>query len=430
MGIMNHQKVLEYINEVCSHIKNKKVHEEIKLEITGHIEEIASDLVDSGETEDIAIEKAVNQMGDAEIVGRQLHKIHKPEPEWSVLAITILFSGLGLILMYLIESKGALPYNDQIFRRTAISTFIGLLAAGGFYFFDYRRLLVYSKYIYIGTILALIFVVFRGSTWLGIGTIYTNLMTPSPLLSIIALSGLYDRLDWKDSYKIFTGLVLGITPAILMLAAHSFASCFTYLFSLVTILVVSKINLKYIFGSAILAGSFILSILFKAPYRMERFLIFLDPNRDQNGVGWIYKQLSKLIHLGGFWGQGFNLDPRSSTSVPSVNSEFIFTYIVYTFGWIAGIVLAIFIAAFLIRTARIAVMTKNSYGKLLVSGFVAFFSVQFVWNALMNLSLAPTLGISLPFISFGGSQFVTNMIAVGIILNVYKNRSLSKPLTA
>lgn len=191
----------------------------------------------------------------------------------------------------------------------------------------------------------------------------------------------------------------------------------SYLIAFGILMGVSGINLKYLFMMSISAVGFLLFWGLASFYRMERFLIFLNPGKDPQGGGWLNIQLNKATHSVGFWGQGFNLDPRS---IPQVSTNFIFTYIVYTFGWIAGIMLAVIIAAFLVRIARIAVVTRNSFGKLLVSGFVTAFGVQFIWNVLMNLSLAPISGIELPFISYGGSQFVTNMIAVGIILNVYK----------
>ena len=69
-------------------------------------------------------------------------------------------------------------------------------------------------------------------------------------------------------------------------------------------------------------------------------------------------------------------------------------------------------------------MIKDSFGKIMIKGFIAIFAVQFAWNVLMNLSLVPIAAVSLPFISYGGSQLMASMIAVGIISSIFRRRAL------
>lgn len=124
--------------------------------------------------------------------------------------------------------------------------------------------------------------------------------------------------------------------------------------------------------------------------------------------------------MAGLWGKGLTFDGRM---LPEIHTDFMFTYIVYTFGWIAGVLLAALVVLFLVRISIIAFHVKSSYGKLLIGVLVAVFAVQFVWNILMNLSLAPIAGVSLPFISYGNSQFIIDMAAIGLISNIYKQRN-------
>lgn len=429
MCVKQSQRVQEYISSVCLHIKNRKVHEEINAELTGHIEEIVSEHLSAGVAENEAVEKAISRMGDAALVGRQLDKIHRLQPEWSILIITTIFTFIGLLAMYLIESKGALLYNNQLFNKSLFSTLLGIAAAFGLYFFDYRKIQAYSKYIYIGTLLVLLFVIHMGTqingakAWLNIGPFNVNFVSITPFLFIIALAGLFDNWDWNKSKNVLYGLILCIIPAILMIASPSFSAFATYCVAVLVLMVMSGIKLKHILF-IIGSGSGLL-LLTAHPYRMKRLLIFLNPHKDPQGVGWINIQLNRATHAAGLFGQGFNFSPGT---IPEVHTDFIFTYIVYTFGWLAGIVLAALIVAFLVRVTRTAMVTKNSYGKLLVSGFTAIFSVQFIWNILMNLSLAPISGVGLPFISFGGSQFVISMAAIGIVSNVYRWRNAGKVL--
>jgi len=429
MTLKNDHRVQEYINSICSQIKNRSIHGEIRTELLGHIEEAVMEHLSTGISEDEAIRKAVTEMGDPGHVGRQLNKIHKTQPDWSILIITIMMAGLGLFAMYFIETNGALLNSNQIFFRSLVSTLLGMALVCGLYFIDYRRMQAYSKYVYIGTLLILTFVVYYGTpangarAWLSIGPIRFNFAETSPFLFIIALAGLFDNWNWNGPKRVISGLALSIVPAILILNVPSFSAGVAYLIACAVLMVVSGLKPKYI---PLAAGSGFGLFLFAGitqPYRISRLLAFFNVGQDPQGAGWIYLQLNKLTKSAGFFGQGFNFDPKS---IPEIHTDFVFTYIMYTFGWITGIILAVLVLTFLIRLAYIAMTVKNSYGKLLLSGFVAVFAVQFFWNILMNLNLAPVTGVGLPFISYGGSQFVLSMLVIGIITNIYKWRNATK----
>ena len=137
-------------------------------------------------------------------------------------------------------------------------------------------------------------------------------------------------------------------------------------------------------------------------------------------LGWIYNQIDMLRSPAGLFGQGGNY---ALDMLPSANSDYILTYIIYTFGWIIGIILIALVLAFIIRIGFIGVNTRDKYGKLIVSGLCALFATQFLLNILMNLNLAPAFAISLPFISYGGTALIGNMFSIGIITNVYKWRN-------
>jgi rod shape determining protein RodA len=163
-----------------------------------------------------------------------------------------------------------------------------------------------------------------------------------------------------------------------------------------------------------------------APYRLTRIITFLNPSNDPQGNGYLNVQLSKILSNSGLWGQGFTFEPQV---LPELHTDFIFTFITYTFGWAISIVLIGLIVTFLARVVLIAKQAKTSYAKLLISGIVALLGVQFIWNIFMNLGLAPISGLGLPFISYGGSQLVINGATIGIILSIYKRRNISQGYT-
>ncbi|MBU3111948.1 FtsW/RodA/SpoVE family cell cycle protein [Clostridium lacusfryxellense] len=422
MGLNDNEKIKEYLSSICCQIRNSKIHSDIQEEVRGHIEEIAQEYIDGGLSENEAINNALTQMGDASLIGRELNKVHKQKPEWSIIILTSIFAVLGLSMIFLIDYSGILNYS--LFSKSIIGTLIGLSFAAFLYYFDYMKIKSYSQYIYLATIAVMLLTIIfgrtvNGKTFLFIG-IGINFIDVSPWLLTISLAGIFSKFNWSENRKSIYGSIIIVVPILLMIVSHSFSALLPYCTSVIVLLIMSGVKIKKI---SILITScltaFIL-FLFKEPYRTQRLLIFLNAKGDPQGSGYLNIQLDKLIHSAGIWGQGLTFDGKM---LPEIHTDFIFTYIIYTFGWIAGILLVVLIVLFLVRIGNIALYVKNSYGKLLISGFTAMFSVQFVWNILMNLSLAPITSVDLPFISYGNSQFIISMAVVGLISNIYKQKN-------
>ncbi|MFZ5642885.1 MAG: FtsW/RodA/SpoVE family cell cycle protein [Bacillota bacterium] len=424
-------RILGYIDDVCSQIKFREVHREIKLELKAHIQDIVDEYLSEGLSEKEAVSKAINQMGSSDDVGKQLNRIHKPRPEWSILSLCLLFMGLGLLAMYFIERQALFTaFPLHIFSKSLAFIIIGAGIAAGLYLFDYRKLEPYSRQMYLCTIAAMFLVVIFGQNYngrlhLGVGPIYIDIVEISPLLLSIALAGILNKWAWGRPKNLLQGLLLCVAPLVLILASHSFSTGIIYSVTCITIMMVSGAGRKYSLLLTGLIAAVIMLPIISAPYRLQRLVTFIDPEKDLSGSGWLYMQLSKLTGGSGLWGQGLTLKPEF---IPGLHTDFVFSYITFTFGWIAGGVLAALAVIFIIRLARIATTVKSSYARLLVSGFAAILAVQFTWNILMNLGFAPITGVGLPFISYGGSQLIFNAAAVGVISSVYRRRNISKTL--
>lgn len=430
MELDPNKKIKDYISGVCSQIRFRDIHQDVKLELEAHIQEISEELLSQGFSEKEAVEKALAQMGDADIVGKQLNKVHKPKPEWSVLLFSFLFISIGLLALYLIQGKGLLTYHIQIFGNSLLFSFMSLISIIGLYFFDYRKLERYSKYIYLGTLLILTFTILWGNqangskSWLTLGPFNINVVAIGPLLFMVALSGIFNKWDWDNNFKLLQGLVLFVVPLILILKARPpISTGFIYSIASIVIMIVSGAKLKKLF---VLVGSFmtllILSIVTE-PRGLERILAFSNPAADPLGSGYLNIQLNKIISNSGLLGQTLTFDPHV---LPDLHTDFIFAFITYTFGWIASILLITFIFIFLIRIANIARQVKHNYAKLLISGFISILAMQFLWNIAMNLGLAPISGLGLPFISYSGSQLIIDSATVGIISSIYRRKNISQ----
>lgn len=429
------EHIKEYIDKVCQQIKCTEVHEDIKLELLDHIAEMSEDYTASGISREKAIEKAISQMGDAVSIGKQLDKSHKPKTEWSLLILTIAFASLGLFTVYLVEINLFQSHNSSyiFLKKNLLFNILGIVSAAFLYFFDYRKIQRYSKHIYIFTFLLLLLTVFKGysvngiRSWISLGIFNINFASICPYLFAVSLAGILDKWNCSSLKNITYYLALLSAPIIFITALNSLSNAVIYFSAVLSLTIVNgmKSKIKLVIPGLLVGSGIGLVTLFilSATYRMERFLTFIHPGRDPEGMGYIYIQLKKAISSAGLWGNGFTFTPKS---IPEVQNDFIFSYIIYTFGWTAAAILVLLVAAYITRLIMAALVIKNNYGKNLIIGFTAILSTQFLWNILMILGFAPISQVSLPFISYGGIQLIMNMMALGLILSVYRRKDIAR----
>lgn len=425
---LENNKIQNYINTVCELVKNKDVHYDIALELKDHIQTLKEEYIDSGLSEEDATEKAISHMGDPDLIGKQLDKTHKAKIGWGVLIPILAFSLFGLVTMYFIQSKGAVAGADsiKIFQKNFIFYIIGIASMIGLYFFDYRKILPYSKYIYIGSVIISFLQVATGVHVYGrpyfhFGFLTIDLTPFTLVLFLISLSGILQQWNWKNPYRFLLGLVIIILPEFLLLTSKS-STFYIYIIACITLMIGSKAKIYQAFSYVAIHLMLFWAVILSTPYNQRKLTIFLSPNIDPNGSGWQYLQLKKIIDSASALGNGFSIKP---STMPGIHTNFIFTYIVYTFGWIAAAIIILLVIAFILKMIKVAKLTKNSYGKLLVSGIISILTAEFLLNIGMNLGISPIIGVGLPFISFGGSQLIVNMIIVGLILSVYRRKDIS-----
>ncbi len=433
MSKIENNKVDEYINTVCKLIKNKKVHNEIKEELLDHINDIIEDYLEIGMPLDVATDKALTQIGNAEIIGHDLNKAHKSNSDWLLLIITsslIFFGFLTTAFLQLnnFNDNYYINYINKILVFLGISIILSLCLLK----LDYRKLKKYSLILYIISISLILLTLIISlpihgmRRWLTIGAFSIDTLSVTPILLIISLAGIFDNYNWTNRLSLFKGVILVFIPVILFISLSSISTIIIYLVASFIIMSISGFKLKYLISICGVLISLLLFIIFQTPYRIERFFIFLNPSEYINSDDWIYNQLNTLRNSAGLFGSGSTVN---SSFLPDANMEFALTSIIYCFGWIVGIIVIALVLSFIIRLAFISINTKNTYGRLLVSGLCSLFAVQFILNILANFSLSPILGINMPFISYGGNQLIINILSISIINNVYKFRNVSSNLS-
>lgn len=168
-----------------------------------------------------------------------------------------------------------------------------------------------------------------------------------------------------------------------------------------------------------LSGIFVLAEL--APYRMQRFLVFLNPSLDPSGIGYHLNQALIAIGSGGFWGRGFGQSLQKYNYLPEPIGDSIFAIVAEEFGFLGAVVLSGLFLFFLWRAISIARRAPDMFSKLAASGIAASVAFQAFINMAAISGLLPLTGIPLPFISYGGTALVITLFGAGIILNISRH---------
>lgn len=164
-------------------------------------------------------------------------------------------------------------------------------------------------------------------------------------------------------------------------------------------------------------------LLIFVPFRMKRLITFLDPWADPLGGGFQVVQSLISVGSGGTNGLGFAQGKQKMLFLPFAHSDFIFAVIGEELGLVGSLAVVAVFALFLWRGIRTALLAPDRFGMLLSLGIVTSIVAQALFNISVVLSLVPTKGIPLPFISYGGSSLVPTLAAVGILLNVSQHAS-------
>ncbi len=192
------------------------------------------------------------------------------------------------------------------------------------------------------------------------------------------------------------------------------------------LLVVAGLSWKYIISAAAMAVPALIFFIKQYPFRWERMKVFIDPLHDRLGYGWQISQSLTAIGTGGFSGLGFGASKQKLAFLPEAPSDFIFAVIGEELGLIGTCIVALAFLIFFYRGIRIVLRTPDRFGFYLGLAITLMVALQGFINMSMVLSMMPTKGIALPFMSQGGSSILLNLIATGVLLNLSNHNRLSE----
>lgn len=361
----------------------------------------------------------------------------------------ILLSIIGLLvaggfLIFSSASLGLMARDGASFASVAFSQFVfGILGGGAAMFITsniyYRHWRKYAFYVFLLTLLATLAVFIPGlglthggaTRWIDLG--FTTVQ-PSELLKIGFIiylatwfSGMYGKVhDWRFGllpFGVITALVGGVmllqpdTDTFIIMAAAGMAM---YL--------ASGARWRDI-GFLALIGIVLLALLaFTRPYILDRLTTFLDPDADPLGSGYQIQQSLIAVGSGGLLGRGFGQSIQKFDYLPEAIGDSVFAVYAEEFGFVGTMLLIIGYVSFCLRGYRNATHAQDMFGTLLVVGFVTLITTQAFLNIGAMIGIAPLSGLTLPFISHGGTSLFATLAGLGIVLNVSRYQSRQRRL--
>jgi cell division protein FtsW len=183
------------------------------------------------------------------------------------------------------------------------------------------------------------------------------------------------------------------------------------------------LNYTYIFGAILCALPAIAYLAMGASYRRRRLFTFLHPFDDPLGDGYQIIQSLIAVGTGGVWGKGVMNGVQKLFFLPEPHTDFIYAVISEELGLVGATLVLLCFCVIAWRGLRVAVRAPDSFGSFLALGLTTMVAVQAFVNMSVVLSLLPTKGIPLPFVSSGGSSLLINLIGMGVLLNVSQHAS-------
>ncbi|OQB25194.1 MAG: Rod shape-determining protein RodA [Firmicutes bacterium ADurb.Bin182] len=327
--------------------------------------------------------------------------------------------------------------NLEYVERQIVNFLVGIAAMLIVLVIDYHMLKGFINYIYYANVALLLILLLAGEStrgifgWFKIGT---RMFQPSELckISLIVMISkiVSDSMDRDGSLKrfkeIMKALVYFIVPFFLVYKQPDMGTAFVFIAILFCIFFVGRINWKYIAGAVLFSAAALPLTYFYliTPDQKNRIDSFLNPGRDARGLDYNVIQSKTSIGSGQLNGRGFFTDGTLAQLkyVPERHTDFVFSGIVEGVGFIGGTILIALYFVLIFRWLWIAAKAKDNFGTCLVTGCLGMLAAHVFENVGMTMGLMPVTGIPLPFISYGGSNLLTNMIAVGIVLNVWMRR--------
>lgn len=297
---------------------------------------------------------------------------------------------------------------------------------------NYQKYQKYSNIIFGICFILLVLVLIPGigtvrngsRSWFGIGGFGIQ---PSEFtkLGLIIFTSKYLKNNNKELRDIKKGvlpilIVLMLVFGLIMLQPD-FGTGVVIVISIVALLFVSGVKMNFFIKIGLLGLVGVVVLIIIAPYRMERIISFLNPWSDPLGSGFQIIQSMYAIGPGGLLGLGFGNSIQKHFYLPEPQTDFIFSIISEEFGFMGILIVSSLFITIIYQGIKISMKCEDAFGKYLAFGITFSLAFQTLLNLMVVVGLIPVTGITLPFLSYGGSSLLITLLSMGILLNISKS---------
>ncbi|MDP8999089.1 MAG: putative lipid II flippase FtsW [Myxococcota bacterium] len=345
-------------------------------------------------------------------------------------AVVVALVGFGVVMVYSASAvQATIQYHDPQFflKRHVAYSMAALAVMWGVSRIDHHRLykLTYPVLVSVGVLLVLCVVGFGHSgggaaRWLTLGPVHVQPAEMAKAALVIWLA--YSLAKKAERVKTFTvgflpHLIVAGVLMLLCLKQPDFGSAVVLLLLTFTMLFVAGAKIGYILGASILGAAFGAAAIRFREYRYERYLAWL--HMDEHRQDLAYQPFQSVMSFGSGGPTGLGLGRGLQTLyLPEAHTDFVAAIVGEELGFVGVAALCIAYVILVARGVRAALRAPDDFGAFLAFGLSAMFGVQALVNIAVALAVLPTKGLTLPFVSFGGSSLLVNAVAAGILLNI------------
>lgn len=348
--------------------------------------------------------------------------------DFLLFGITVLLTLFGLLMVY--DASSFISFRDfgekyHYIRDQALWMVLGFIGMAFLARFDYKKLYNLALPLLIIAIILLLAVFIPG---IGVSVLGAHrwidlrfgVLQPAEFVKLTLAIYLAAWFSTREkgrfsAFLLLIGLVLG-----LVMLEPDMGTAIIIMSEAFLVYFLSGGNILYFVGVLPVLGVLGVILAIAEPYRAKRIMTFLHPENATQGASYHVRQILIALGSGGIGGVGLGNSIQKYAYLPENTTDSIFAIIAEEIGFIGAMALIIVFMIFIWRGISIALHAKDTFGKLLAGGIVAFLGMQIIINLGAQTALFPLTGVPLPFISYGGSSLVIDLCSVGILLNIAK----------
>ncbi len=352
--------------------------------------------------------------------------------DWILVLLVLCLAGIGIMTLF--SANRSVTWGTPFYQKQMIFLGMGCFLALCVACFDHRFLVSLAPLLYLGSIVLLVLVLFigkevkGGQRWIDLGFFSLQPSELSKLGLIFMLTWYFKKIGsniQRLPWFLLTFAIAAI-PGMLILVEPNLGTTATLaplVFSMLFVVGARRAHMVGLIFTGLACAPIAWTRL--QPYQQQRVLSFFDPGADPTGSGYHTIQSMITVGSGGMGGKGYMEGTQTFLSyLPEHHSDFIFSLLAEEWGFVGGVGVLILFALFFLRGLWLANESEDLSGTLLSVGIIVTLAFHTIINIAITLGMLPVTGIPLPFLSYGGSFYLTTMLGIGVLLSVHARRGM------